>query len=67
MTNDDKTRVKEKEKLQSFLKKIESISKIIGALSIPVVGIKASAILHINSEEKRKSLLFEQSWKNWNA
>ncbi len=67
MTNDDKTSIEEKEKVQSFLKKIELISKIIGALSVPVIGIKVSAILHTNSEKKQKARLFEQAWKNWNA
>ncbi len=67
MINHDKTSIEEKEKVQSFFKKSELVSKIIGALSIPVIGMKVSAIIHTNSEKKQKARLFEQAWKNWNA
>ncbi len=43
----------EKKEERSALQKAESISKIIGAVSVPIVGLIVTVILHFNSEANR--------------
>ncbi len=45
---------------KGLLQKIESIAKIIGGLSIPIVGALVSVVLHMNAEENRKVQLFAE-------
>jgi hypothetical protein len=44
----------EREKEQTTLQKAESIAKIIGAVSVPIIGLIVTVVLHFNSESNRE-------------
>lgn len=51
---------KKREKENGSLQKVESIAKIIGAISIPIIGLVVSGLLHFNAEKNRRVQLFAE-------
>ena len=50
----------EREKKIGRLQKVESLAKIIGAVSIPIIGLIVSVLLNINAEKNRRVQLFAE-------
>ena len=50
--------------METLLSKLETIAKIIGGVSIPVIGLIVSIILHVNAEQNRKTQLYAEIMSN---